>query len=78
MSYMNRIGVEFESTEVGVGMVCLARGTYSVVVNLHDIESWECGALVQDAFPYLNADEREFLISGMNPTEFAALFTEEA
>jgi len=27
--------------------------------------SWSEGALIQDAFPMLNADEREFLMTGM-------------
>ena len=31
------------------------------------------GALIQDAFPFLNADEREFLQSGLLPDEFEKL-----
>lgn len=36
-----------------------------VTVNEKDYEKWEKGMLVQDAFPYLTADEREMLISGI-------------
>ena len=32
------------------------------------------GLLMQDAFPTLNADEREFLISGTLPDEFNEMF----
>jgi len=35
------------------------------------------GTKVQDAFPYLSADECEFLISGLLPGEFDDLFYEE-
>lgn len=41
------------------------------------LKKYQQGALMQDAFPFLNADEREFLISGLLPSEFNALFSEE-
>ncbi len=42
--------------------------TNGVEVNEKDYLDWQDGALVQDAFPYLNASEREMLISGICPT----------
>lgn len=39
-----------------------------VEVNEKDYLDWQDGALAQDAFPYLNANEREMLISGICPT----------
>ena len=39
-----------------------------VEVNESDYWDWQDGKLVQDAFPYLSADEREMLISGVCPT----------
>ena len=33
-------------------------------VNLDDVERWENGELIQNALPYLSADERELMISG--------------
>ena len=36
----------------------------SINVREEDYSAWQDGALVQDAFPYLSADEREMLISG--------------
>ena len=35
---------------------------------------WDEGALVQDAFPFLNADEREFLMTGTPPHVWDAMF----
>ena len=35
------------------------------------------GALVQDAFHMLNADEREFLITGLMPGDWDYLFPDE-
>jgi len=40
----------------------------SINVCEEDYSAWQNGALVQDAFPYLLADEREMLISGICPT----------
>ena len=39
-----------------------------VEVNESDYWDWNDGELVQVAFPYLSADEREMLISGICPT----------
>lgn len=36
----------------------------AVFVNEDDYWDWQDGVLVQDAFPYLSANEREMLISG--------------
>ena len=36
------------------------------------------GALLQDAFPHLNADEREFIKSGITPQEWSDTFEESA
>ena len=35
--------------------------------TIDQINEWRDGALVQNAFPQLNPDEREFLITGMTP-----------
>lgn len=37
---------------------------------------WMSGKKVQDAFPYLNADEREFLMTGITPDEWKKIFGE--
>lgn len=38
---------------------------------------WEKGAMIQDAFPFLNATEREFLMTGMDAKEQAEFYGEE-
>ena len=32
------------------------------------------GSLIQDAFPTLNADQREFILTGITPEEWRKLF----
>lgn len=41
------------------------------------ITAYNNGALVQDAFPNLNADEREFLMTGITPDEWDNLWGSE-
>lgn len=35
------------------------------------------GMLIQDAFPQLNADQREFIMTGITPEEWAETFGED-
>lgn len=37
-------------------------------------EKWEAGTLIQDAFPTLTADQREFIKTGMLPETWVNLF----
>ena len=39
-------------------------------------DAWFRGALIQNAFPTLNTDEREFLLTGSTPEEWDAAFGE--
>lgn len=41
------------------------------------MQAWKRGALIQDAFPTLAADIREFIMSGISPKEWDELFTNE-
>ena len=43
-------------------------------VEVEDYLAWTDGATAQVAFPYLSADEREMLISGICPTCWASMF----
>jgi len=55
--------------EVGVITSCPFCGRVNAVeVNDEDYWDWQDGMTVQVAFPYLSADEREMLISGICPT----------
>jgi hypothetical protein len=38
------------------------------------ITLWEQGELVQNAMPELSADEREFILTGITPTEWDEFF----
>jgi len=38
------------------------------------LESWQEGALIQNAFPMLDADEREFIMTGITPSEWDEAF----
>lgn len=39
--------------------------------------TWKRGSLVQEAFPTLTKDEREFLMTGSTPEEWNEVFGEE-
>ena len=47
-----------------------------VEVNEEDYLDWGDGVMVQTAFPYLSADEREMLISGICPKCWGKMFEE--
>ena len=48
--------------------------SHEVEVNDMDYLDWQDGELVQDAFPYLSAGERELLVSGICPTCWDKMF----
>jgi hypothetical protein len=54
--------------------------THSIEINLTEAEyikahkEWMDGRLIQNAFPTLNADEREFIKTGITRKEWRELF----
>ena len=67
--------IRFNYREVCVVTRCPFCGhANEVEVNEDDYFDWQDGMLVQDAFPYLSANEREMLISGICPTCWASTF----
>lgn len=50
------------------------RHTLPIKLNLDDYHRWKRGTLIQDAFPYLTPDEREFLKTGITAEEWDATF----
>lgn len=48
--------------------------TNFIEVNESDYFDWDDGALIQNAFPYLSADEREMLKTGICPTCWEKMF----
>jgi len=56
----------FEGCTVTITGVCPFCGKeWSIAVSALDFAIWQAGELIQKAFPYLSAGERELLISGM-------------
>jgi endo-1,4-beta-mannosidase len=51
--------------------------TMELNVTQEQLTAWESGVNIQVAMPQLNADEREFVKTGMTPTEWEELFGEE-
>ena len=51
--------------------------TMELNVTQEQLTAWESGVNIQVAMPQLNADEREFIKTGVTPTEWNELFGEE-
>ena len=49
----------------------------SLPITEEQYTAWEQGTLVQNAMPHLTPDEREFVMSGITPEEWAETFGEE-
>ena len=59
--------VTFEDDEY----INITKGTYSVFVSVKDWVSWKIdGNLIQNVLPDMSMHQREFLISGMTPTDW--------
>jgi hypothetical protein len=39
-------------------------------VTQEQLDRWQAGELVQNVFPHLSADEREFIMTGITPQEW--------
>ena len=49
----------------------------SLPITEEQYNAWEQGTLVQVAMPHLSPDEREFVMTGITPEEWADNFGEE-
>ena len=58
---------------------CIVNGsTYSVNVDPEQYQMWNSRTiLIQNAFPHLSSEDREWLISGTSPDGFNTLFPPE-
>ena len=43
-------------------------------ITQEQLDLWENGMLIQKVAPHLSANEREFIISGVTPDEWADMF----
>jgi len=58
--------------------ICTVTGKlYGVTVSAAAHDRWRAGELIQDAFPELDDDQREFVKSGMTPAEWEKIFPAE-
>lgn len=58
-----------------VTVECKVTGAeYVLDVDVRDLEQWHDGELIQNALPYLEAWQRELLISGVGPDAWDKLF----
>lgn len=48
--------------------------TMRLKIDPADVIKWKNGMLLQDAFPYLTASEREFIKTGITPEEWKEEF----
>ena len=55
----------------------LANEVETMKLTYEQINAWEGGELIQNAMPNLSADEREFIKTGVTPSEWAEVFGEE-
>jgi len=51
--------------------------TLELNVTQEQIDKWMAGMYIQDAMPQLNADEREFIKTGVTKDEWDKAFPEE-
>lgn len=49
--------------------------TYRVEVDLLKHQRWQEGALIQNAMPNLDADQREFVRIGLTPAEYDQMYS---
>lgn len=51
---------------ISIKCICPLCGKNHIVkVKKSDYDAWQNGALIQRAFPYLSASEREYLMTGL-------------
>ena len=67
-----------ETGTMDMNVTCnLCNDTVTLKVNPVDVIQWQQGKFIQDAMPYLDADERELLISNTCGTCFEKMFGDD-
>ena len=49
----------------------------NIDITQAQLDAWVDGSLIQDVMPDINADEREFIMTGITPDEWDAMFGED-
>ena len=59
-------------------MISGKHSTRDIAITQEQLDAWNVRCvLVQDAFPHLSLDDREFLMTGITPEEWDEHFSEE-
>lgn len=75
---IGKMRVPDQPSKVKLVAGCFCHGEQrEVVVDGVALMMYEAGAFMQDAFPELSDEDKEFLISGMCPKGWAAMCSEE-
>jgi hypothetical protein len=48
--------------------------TREIDVEQEQLDAWDAGLLIQEAMPQLDADDREFIMTGITPSEWDDTF----
>ena len=76
MSQRQLLPNQSDSTKLDVVMTCpICHVDHTVTVNNKDFVDWRAGKHTQDAFPYLPADQREILITGIDGPCWTRMFS---
>lgn len=51
--------------------------TLDLPITEEQIEAWNAGTLIQEAMPQLSDEDREFIMTGVTPEEWAKEFSED-
>ena len=51
--------------------------TMEIDCTIEQLQNWRNGEVIQRAFPHLSADEREFIKTGITPTEWDTMLPPE-
>ena len=66
-----------ESEWVTIQVNDLLQNAHYFDVKMIDLAAYEDGALIQDAFPYLDSEQRELMLTGINDLMWGDLFGDE-
>ena len=78
MRYNTQCKYIMETKNTTITKVCgVTNNEYNVTVPTPDYLKWKNGELIQNVFPDMDCNEREFLISGFTPDEWDDMFPED-
>lgn len=68
MDYLNSAETNGLETEYTITSQCpYCNASKNIQVKLKDYDNWQDGILAQEAFPYLSAEDREMVLTGICP-----------